>query len=70
VISIRDDVPHDETVAKIQSVVDGYPGLSAICSHTSRGRSKRCSPVGRLDCRARLRSRLAVLRSKAKEVES
>lgn len=26
-ISIRDDVPHDETVAKIQEVVDGYPGL-------------------------------------------
>src|SRR5579872_3204055 len=26
-ISIREDVPHDETVAKIQSIVDGYPGL-------------------------------------------
>ena len=26
-ISIREDVPHDETVAKIQAIVDGYPGL-------------------------------------------
>jgi CzcA family heavy metal efflux pump len=26
-ISIREDVPHDETVAKIQEIVDGYPGL-------------------------------------------
>jgi len=48
---------------------DGYPGLSAICSHTSKRRSRGAHRARELDCLRVFGSRPGVLRIKAKEVE-
>jgi CzcA family heavy metal efflux pump len=69
-ISIRDDVPHDETVAKIQAVVDGYPGLKRdLLTYLKEAIKEVLTGSGGSIVVRVFGPDLAVLRSKAKEVE-
>jgi len=69
-ISIREDVPHDQTVAKIQAIVDGYPGLKRDLLTYLKEAIKEVLTGGKGAIVVRVFGPdLAVLRSKAKEIE-
>ena len=44
-ISLDPSVDYEATVAKVQEVVDGYPGCTATCSPICASGSRRCSPA-------------------------
>ncbi len=69
-ISIREDVPHDETVAKIQEVVDGYPGLKRdLLTYLKEAIKEVLTGSGGSIVVRVFGPDLAVLRSKAQEVQ-
>ncbi|HLJ10656.1 MAG TPA: efflux RND transporter permease subunit [Planctomycetaceae bacterium] len=69
-ISIREDVPHDETVAKIQSIVDGYPGLKRdLLTYLKEAIKEVLTGSGGSIVVRVFGPDLAVLRSKAQEVK-
>lgn len=69
-ISIRSDVPYEETVAKIQSIVDGYPGLKRdLLTYLKEAIKEVLTGSGGSIVVRIFGPDLAVLRSKAQEVQ-
>ena len=69
-ISVDDDVPYDETVAKIQEVVDGYPGLKRdLLTYLKEAIKEVLTGSGGSIVVRIFGPDLAVLRSKAQEVK-
>jgi CzcA family heavy metal efflux pump len=69
-ISIRDDVPYEETVAKIQDVVDGYPGLKRdLLTYLKEAIKEVLTGSGGSIVVRVFGPELAVLRSKAQEIQ-
>ncbi len=70
-ISIRDDVPHDETVAQIQAIVDGYPGLKRdLLTYLKEAIKEVLTGSGGSIVVRVFGSDLAVLRGKAQDVKT